>query len=302
MAKFRIQPHGRLQEWVAEEKGYFRDEGLDYEINLRDNTLFSARPAAVDDPGAPMPDVIRGAYEAYEAGAGRKGEDAGDISCACHWTVNQAAHVEHGTIWGDAYCLADGALLVPPESAVQRPEDLARRDVAVGYHSGSHYSALQALEVFLTPDDLTLKFIGSPWARVDAGLARKVAAVNVWGAQRYTLEQQGFRKVADTAFMITFMFPAGADEDNVARYIRGLRRAQMDIDLEPERYKHYFLNEIPERFHAMIDVRRFGPGERIVFLPYTKEMFDKTQAWMHDRKLFDVGREVGVAYEVAVRR
>jgi ABC-type nitrate/sulfonate/bicarbonate transport system substrate-binding protein len=32
MAKFTIQPHGRLQEWIAHEKGYFRDEGLDYEF------------------------------------------------------------------------------------------------------------------------------------------------------------------------------------------------------------------------------------------------------------------------------
>ena len=32
MAKFRIMPHGRLQEWVADEKGYFGDEGLDYEF------------------------------------------------------------------------------------------------------------------------------------------------------------------------------------------------------------------------------------------------------------------------------
>ena len=32
MTKFVIESHFRLQEWVAEEKGYFRDEGLDYEI------------------------------------------------------------------------------------------------------------------------------------------------------------------------------------------------------------------------------------------------------------------------------
>src|SRR6266536_1161291 len=32
MKKFRIEPHGRLQEWVADEKGYFREEGLDYEF------------------------------------------------------------------------------------------------------------------------------------------------------------------------------------------------------------------------------------------------------------------------------
>ena len=30
MARFVITPHFRLHEWVAEEKGYFRDEGLDY--------------------------------------------------------------------------------------------------------------------------------------------------------------------------------------------------------------------------------------------------------------------------------
>ncbi len=29
MSKFVIEPHFRLQEWVAEEKGYFRAEGLD---------------------------------------------------------------------------------------------------------------------------------------------------------------------------------------------------------------------------------------------------------------------------------
>ena len=30
--KFIIEPHFRLQEWVAEEKGYFKDEGLDYDF------------------------------------------------------------------------------------------------------------------------------------------------------------------------------------------------------------------------------------------------------------------------------
>ena len=33
MGRFIIQPHGRLQEWVAHEKGYIREEGLDYEFH-----------------------------------------------------------------------------------------------------------------------------------------------------------------------------------------------------------------------------------------------------------------------------
>jgi hypothetical protein len=32
MVKFLVEPHFRLQEWVAEEKGYFSAEGLDYEF------------------------------------------------------------------------------------------------------------------------------------------------------------------------------------------------------------------------------------------------------------------------------
>jgi hypothetical protein len=35
-----------------------------------------------------------------------------------------------------------------------------------------------------------------------------------------------------------------------------------------------------------VDVRRFGPGERIVFLPYSKDMYQQSQQWMHERGLF----------------
>ena len=36
---FKIQPHNRLQEWVAEEKGYFKDEGLEYVFHTGDNVV-----------------------------------------------------------------------------------------------------------------------------------------------------------------------------------------------------------------------------------------------------------------------
>jgi NitT/TauT family transport system substrate-binding protein len=100
--------------------------------------------------------------------------------------------------------------------------------------------------------------------------------------------------------MMAFMFPRHVDSGNVERYMRCLIRAQSDIDVEPERYKHYFINEIPERFRDSVDVRRFGVGERVVPQPYTRAMFEKTQAWMHARKLFDVASNVGVSYEQAV--
>jgi NitT/TauT family transport system substrate-binding protein len=299
MAKFIIQPHGRLNDWVAEEKGYFTAEGLEYELNVEGSRKNTPRLAAVDSP-IPLADNRFGAFERYAEGHGRKGEGAGDVSCACHWTVNQAAKIEEGVMWGKAYSVCEAAIVMPGDSRVFEPGDLARTDIAVGYHSGSHYSALQALEVFLAPEEIALKFVGSSWSRVDAALARKIPAVNVWGAQLYLLEQHGFRRIVSTTFMMAFMFHRDVESASVEGYMRALIRAQADIDVEPERYKHYFINEIPERFRDKVDVRRFGVGERVVPQPYTQAMFERTQAWMHARKLFDAPSDGGVSSEHAV--
>ena len=86
--------------------------------------------------------------------------------------------------------------------------------VGVGYHSGSHFSALQALEKFLSPDEINLQFIGTPPERLQLLLDQKVDSANVFGAGYYVLEQQGFRKLLDTTFMIGFLINGNAtDED-----------------------------------------------------------------------------------------
>jgi hypothetical protein len=78
MAAFAIQPHGRWQEWVADEKGYFRDEGLDYEFNMRRLDTYGVSPSpAATARTAEISDVLSGAFESYEAGKGRKGVDVG---------------------------------------------------------------------------------------------------------------------------------------------------------------------------------------------------------------------------------
>ena len=62
--------------------------------------------------------------------------------------------------------------------------------------------------------------------------------------------------------------------EQVKQYFAALRRAQSDIDLHTHRYTHYYRKEFPTRFHPIMDPRRFGPGERIVFEPYTREMYE----------------------------
>jgi NitT/TauT family transport system substrate-binding protein len=294
MAKFIIQPHGRLQEAIAHELGFFGDEGLDYEIRAASS---DGAKKQVDASGKPV-DVLSGAYQSYEQGKGNKG-DKSDISCACHWTVNNAAANDLGTMYGKAYVVTPGAIMVAKDSPVRRPEDLAGMEVAVGYQSGSHYTTIQALEPFLKPEDIKIKFVGTPWQRVDLAVDGDVPASSLWGITCLAGEQLGLRKVVDCTFMITFMFPKTVAVEDVEKYMRGLKRAQMELDLRPELYKHHYTAMIPERYRSKVDVRLFAPGERIVFLPYTKETFQRTQEWIHERRIFDHAPEK-VDYMTAV--
>ena len=294
MAKFIIQPHDRLHEMVAHELGYFAAEGLDYAISERQ----SARRAKVVDVSGQVAEIKSGAYQSYESGKGNKG-DKSDISCACHWTVNNAAANHLGTMYGNAYVVTPGGIMVPEDLPIRRPEDLAGVEIAVGYQSGSHYATIQAMEAFLKPEQIKLKFVGLPWQRVDVVVDRDLAAASLWGITYQTGEQLGLRKVADCTFMITFMFPDGVALDDVEKYMRALKRAQAELDLRPEPYKHYFREMIPERYRARVDVRRFALGERVVFLPYTKETFERTQSWIDARGIFDHPPEQ-VSYAAAV--
>jgi NitT/TauT family transport system substrate-binding protein len=271
----RIMPHGRLQEWVAEEKGYFAEEGLEYTFVTRGD--YGIDPSR-DDAGQ----VKSGAYETYEVG-----RESG-VSCACHWVVNSAARDNLGKLVASAYSVAPGAIMVPPDSDVRRGQDLAGVEIGVGYHSGSHFATLQALEAVLPPDQVKLSFQGPPNERLDSLLERRVPAAMMWGVPLYIAEAFGFRKVLDATFMVAFLAdPQVTDVGEVEKYLAGLRRAQMEIDLHLERYAHHHLKSVPEKYRDRVDVHAFGPGERIVFLPYTAGASDAARTWVQARQIFD---------------
>lgn len=290
---FRIQPHVRLHEWVADERGFFRDEGLDYEFEEEGFAAGSATRAMVTSAGASSEQLRSGAFE--DMGQGR----TSDVSCACHWAVNAASAERFGKMYAQAYSVCPSAIFVANDSRFGDPADLAGIEVAVGYHSGSHYSAIQGLEPFVDREQITLRFGGRPYDRVRLLLEGSVPAANVWGPGYYLLEQQGFRKLVDTTFTMGFLVSPEASRQDVDRYFRGLLRAQQEIDLEPEPYKHYWLEELPADLGALADVRRFGPGERIVPQPYTKQMYERTQGWMEGWGLLDLAASERQPYEEA---
>jgi hypothetical protein len=280
MPKFVISPHFRLHEWVAEEKGYFRTEGLEYEFREVFDT--HATPNKV------------GAYTSFE-----KGRDT-NVSCACHWTVNVAASQGLGKMVTDSYSVSPSGVFVPPESPIREPGDLKGVPISVGHQSGSHYSTMQALEQYMPREDIKLSFAdGILFGRMEKLIDRQVPAAAVFSGPYYFLEQLGFRKVIDTTFMIASMLTGEPDPEDVRKYFRALRRAQRDIDLRPELYTHYYRKEFPARFHGEIDTRRWGPGERIVFEPYTREVFEQSFQWIAEREIFDPAKMGAGRYEEA---
>jgi hypothetical protein len=86
----------------------------------------------------------------------------------------------------------------------------------------------------------------------------------------------------------------------VRKYFRALRRAQRDVDLRPELYTHYYKKEMPARFLDRMDTRRWGPGERIVFEPYTREVFEESFEWISQHAIFPAGQMGAGSYQDAV--
>ncbi len=279
MSTFIINPHGRLQEWIAEEKGYFRKAGLE-EYSLQSHELLTRDTPKLESSSGAVADNLNGAYQTYE-----RGRDS-SVSCACHWTVNMAAAAGHGKLWGECYSVSPCAIMVAPDSGISAPADLVGVGVQVGYQSGSHYATIQALEPFVDSADIKLQFGGNPSERVDQLLEGAVKAVTVFGPQLYILEQLGYRKILDCTFMVAAMVDANVDASQARRYFNALRMAQSDLDQMHQPYLHYYLNEIPERHASLVDVKRFGPGERLVFEPYTEAMYKQTQQWVIERGIF----------------
>ena len=286
MAKFVISPHFRLQEWVAEEKGYFAHEGLDYEFREAITTKDARQQNLGDRVGA---------YQTIERGR------SCDVSAACHWTINVAASAGHGKLYADAYSVSPAGVFVAPESPIREPRDLAGVPISVGFQSGSHYSTLQALEPHMPRTDIKLSFAdGLIFSRMELLYDRTVPAAAVFSGAYYFLEQLGFRKIIDSTFMMASIITGDPDPEDVRKYFRALRRAQRDIDLRPELFTHYYRKEFPVRFHDLIDTRRWGPGERIVFEPYTKEVFEESFRWIAEREIFPEGQMGSGRYESAV--
>ena len=253
MAKFRIQPHGRLQEWVADELGYFKDEGLDYEFIHGLVSEQTVQPQAAE-PQVTQ-EIRHGALEDIQDGR------SCEVSSACHWMVNVAAtgttrpHV--GTrLLGDPFGYLRAARVPHPQATASSPTSRSPWGIIRGVIS-------RRCRRWSRSSTLPTSSCGSPavrWTASHGCWNARSPPANVFGAPMYVVEQQGFRKIVDTTFMIGFLLEPDTDEEDAKKYFNALQRAQRDIDIEPERYRHYLLKELPATLPRPGGGRRHGRG------------------------------------------
>jgi NitT/TauT family transport system substrate-binding protein len=265
---------------VADELGYFAEEDVAVEFVRNRAEQKLTEPVADHE----LVDSIRN-HVPFEEGRV-------DLYRACEWGQIRRAHDSRrgARIIGKRSSVAVMALMAAPGSTYLYPQTLANAPVAVSFHNGNHYAAIQMLEGFLEADEI--KTVGyhtiDGYRAVQSGEAAAVALSEPW----ITLaEKQGFQKVIETHYAGLELVAPDFDRAVYAACNRAIDRAVTALDRDKRPYLHYLIDSLPEDFAGEITPDdfhlprlRYVPPE-----PYTRLEFEKAYAWMRRWGLIEPG-------------
>jgi ABC-type nitrate/sulfonate/bicarbonate transport system substrate-binding protein len=138
------------------------------------------------------------------------------------------------------------ALVVPPWSTVDAPQELARRPVALDHGNGTAYAGLQMLEGAMPRETiLTRPAVTSPAERY-AGLMRGEFAATVLQEPWITVaERAGCRLVSTTFFHGTWVADRSVSAETYAAFVRATTRAVRRINADKRGYVGYYIRDFP---------------------------------------------------------
>jgi NitT/TauT family transport system substrate-binding protein len=261
---------------VAQQEGYFTDEGLDVEIVNR-------------DPAEPM-------YDCYS----RKKENdfltgTTQLYAVCEWgAIKRTAEPDNGgRIAFRMPIAAQYTLVVAGDAGINRPEDLADVPVAVAQDAGSYYGAIETLEQYLPGERIKVEHVGGALARLEALLAGQVKAAVLMEPYTTIATRRGARVLLqcrpDKGAVVA------ADQLDAAvleRFARATNRAVQAINADPARYKDILLEEVPEHLREDVLPPRYAETER-----FAPEDFEQLHSWMVDHTMI----APNVRYEAITR-
>jgi NitT/TauT family transport system substrate-binding protein len=275
MRKVRVAPKGMgLNDFVAEQEGFFADEGIEVEWDIKTFRGTQSSWKDLDYKSRPQD-------KPYAEG------DKSLIQCACVWGSISNASAGMGRFVPDCYGVSPWAIFVRLDSKIKKPQDLRDVPVSVGMRAGSHFNVPFRLEKYLPLENIKVVNTGGFGARLKALLEGEVEAASLLPPQIDMARQLGLRMVMEDEFHTLWWVPDTADKDDVRGYLRGLDRAETSLNLNLQQYLPLWEKCIPPEFKGVHkwDYSRFTRGERFVFKPIPRTEFDETLAQVKRWKL-----------------
>lgn len=263
--------------YVARDEGYLRDEGLDVEfIQAKQGTPKNAsEDTRLVNPivgHSPFEDGQVNLFRACEEGNVRRAFDLSKKTvngCDVRITSLQPSRPVH-------------AIIVAPNSPIDRPAQLANVPVGVNFFAGSHFAGIRLLEGFVGRERVKLQHFGGPASRFDAVLSGEVQAAVLMEPYITLAEKLGASVLAEGHFVVTDVVRDDLPQDDLQAIYRALNRASDFLNASPankRKYLHYLINDIPQDYRwgrpdpADFHLPRLRFGHT---LPYPKNEFDRS--------------------------
>jgi len=275
---------------VARDEGLFQKEGLDVEI--------------LNTPGTSHLDADRQALkkDIFDRPMESIYNDGGvDQYRMCEWGVMKRTVEAVSSGQRPAKIVALGAamskmaIITGPNSHIYEPEQLKNTPVAVSPFNGSHFTTLKMLEGFVRKEEIQITNAGTMQERLEAVRKGEVAAGNFYEPWISVAQKQGFRILMESHSTRSEAASDELDGLTLAAMFRAETVAAEMINADPNKYAHYFLNDV----EGLLEPDEFQ-GWRLLYgppVPYTRERFDDTYAWMLS---YSGLIETGSTYEDAV--
>ena len=246
---------------VAVEQGFFAAEGLNVEYH-EDNPKGAAGRVEDFSQRWKESQLQKGALEVYPV---------------CEWgAIERVQALGGGKIIGLDTTVRTGALMVGKDSKIQSVGELRNVPIAVTWHAGTFYAAIEVLEAAGVPfEEIKLVHAND---RLDALLSGTTAAAALMEPLVSRAVEAGARKIADLRWRGGIVAGDDVDDETAAKLMRALNRAvawlaenesrsreELLRDLKPELRKTGLLPEL-------MGVQSYKPAE-----------FQEKVDWMMDR-------------------
>lgn len=272
-----------LVQEVAEENGYFEDEGVDPDVDY-----FAPGTQDFSDQGE----------NAYETDWWEELDEQGETHGVCEWNAIQEASETGRQIVG-SYSEWDRVLFAAADSDVEHVDDLRGRSIGINAYATSFYSIPDMLQnEGFSDEEIVLEHVGSAEERFDAVKNGEVDAIGVLEPYvtlgRYDDE---LKEVFEGPCKAALVAPPDEDPAEVAAFRRALNRAVEDINDDLEHHKDRYVDLLedaaqsdPEAF-ADVDFGRLrSEFELRNFLPVRapdEERIANTTEWLASEGFVD---------------